>query len=111
MEDNGFPKLQASLTEGSDMLVVRSNDEEEFKKLLKIIAEVRQDMRKAKANNQSTPVQAPVQNQAIAPICGIHGVPMVWKTGVSKKTGKPYAFWSCSQRNADGSFCTFKPTK
>lgn len=43
------------------------------------------------------------------PVCGIHGTPMEWKTGTSKKTGKPYAFWSCATRNADGSFCSYKP--
>ena len=48
---------------------------------------------------------------ATAPTCGIHGVAMVWKpAGVSKKTGKAYpGFYSCPSRNADGSFCTFRP--
>ena len=40
--------------------------------------------------------------------CGIHGSPMVFKEGVSKKSGKPYAFWACDTKNADGSFCNFK---
>jgi hypothetical protein len=44
-------------------------------------------------------------------LCGIHGTPMVFKEGVSKKTGKPYAFWGCDTKNADGSFCSFKPQK
>ena len=44
-----------------------------------------------------------------APICGIHHSKMVWKTGVSKKTNKRYAFWGCDQRLPDGGFCTFKP--
>ena len=43
------------------------------------------------------------------PVCGIHGTPMAWKTGVSKKSGKPYAFWSCATKNADNTWCTFKP--
>ena len=42
------------------------------------------------------------------PICGIHQTQMLWKTGVSRKTGKPYAFWSCPTKNPDGSFCQFK---
>lgn len=46
-----------------------------------------------------------------APTCGVHGVPMTWKTGVSKTSGKPYAFWSCSTKNADGSYCRFQPEK
>ena len=47
---------------------------------------------------------------ADAPVCGIHGTPMSWKTGVSKKTNKPYAFWGCASPNADGSYCTYKPS-
>ena len=56
-------------------------------------------------------VQAPPA-QSI-PVCQIHNKPMTLKpAGVSKTTGKPYpAFWSCSERMPDGSFCKFKPTK
>lgn len=50
--------------------------------------------------------QAPSQQ---APTCGIHGTQMVWKQGVSKTTNKPYAFWTCPTKNADGSYCNFKP--
>jgi hypothetical protein len=42
------------------------------------------------------------------PDCPIHHVPMSWKTGVSRKTGKSYAFWSCAVKNPDGSFCPGK---
>ena len=42
-------------------------------------------------------------------ICELHNAEMIWKTGVSKNTGKSYAFWSCPKRNPDGSFCKFKP--
>lgn len=58
-------------------------------------------------------VPAVVGQQAApqAPTCGIHGTLMTWKTGTSKTTGKPYAFWSCSTKNANGSYCSFKPTK
>lgn len=47
-------------------------------------------------------------NKKIAPMCGIHGNPMVWKEGDSKTTGKHYAFWACPTKNADNSFCNFK---
>jgi hypothetical protein len=52
----------------------------------------------------------PIMN-ATAPVCGIHGVTMVWKEGISKKTNAPYAFYSCPERNADGSFCRYQPPK
>lgn len=47
----------------------------------------------------------------LSPRCGIHGSYMEWKTGVSKKTGKPYAFWSCPIKNADGTWCKYQPPK
>jgi hypothetical protein len=57
-------------------------------------------------------VKVPEQTQIQTdPICGIHKVPMTWKTGVSKSTNKPYAFWACSERMPDGSFCKYKPIK
>ena len=42
------------------------------------------------------------------PICGNHNAPMKWKEGVSKKNGKEYAFWSCSMKMQDGSYCDYK---
>ena len=39
-----------------------------------------------------------------APICGNHQVPMVW---VDKNGG----FYSCHEKNADGSWCTYRPPK
>lgn len=38
-------------------------------------------------------------------VCPVHGTKLVWKTGISKTTGKNYAFWSCPTKNADGSYC------
>jgi hypothetical protein len=37
------------------------------------------------------------------PICAVHGLPMV------KVQGKRGTFWSCHQKNEDGSWCSFKP--
>ena len=37
--------------------------------------------------------------------CPVHGTPLVWKSGISRTTNNPYAFWSCPTLNADGSFC------
>ena len=57
---------------------------------------------------QSAVVGQPTGAQTM---CGVHGVPMSRKQGVSAKTGKPYDFMSCPQKNADGSWCTYKPVK
>lgn len=39
------------------------------------------------------------------PNCQLCGAEMVWREGVSKNMGKPYAFWACPTRNPDGSYC------
>lgn len=39
------------------------------------------------------------------PTCPVHGATTKWLEGVSKKTGKPYAFWTCSSKNSDESYC------
>jgi len=39
----------------------------------------------------------------VVPTCAIHGVPMV------RVEGKHGAFWSCHERNEDGSFCSYRP--
>jgi hypothetical protein len=58
-------------------------------------------------------VKAPVAVDPNAPVCEIHNKPMTLKpAGVSKTTNKPYpAFWACSERDATGGFCRFKPSQ
>jgi hypothetical protein len=41
--------------------------------------------------------------QERAPQCAIHHVPMV------KVQGRRGEFWSCHQRNEDGSWCSYRP--
>jgi len=38
-----------------------------------------------------------------SPICAVHAVPMV------KQLGRKGYFWSCHQKNDDGSWCSYKP--
>jgi hypothetical protein len=47
---------------------------------------------------------------ATTPTCPVHGNTVVYRpSGISKKTGKPYAgFYACTARNTDGSYCTEK---
>ena len=40
-----------------------------------------------------------------------HGELWVWKEGVARATGKPYAFWAASHKAPDGSFCKDKPSQ
>ena len=53
----------------------------------------------------------PTTTPQTPPTCGIHNIPMTWKVGVSKTSGKSYAFWACSGKMPDGSWCTYKPPK
>ncbi len=41
------------------------------------------------------------------PKCSLHQVAGVWREG-KDKNGKDYAFYSCPQKNADGSYCNPK---
>ncbi len=45
------------------------------------------------------------------PICAIHNRPMAWREGTNNQTGRRYAFWACPQKNPDGTFCKYKPTR
>ena len=45
------------------------------------------------------------------PICPIHHKPMTWREGVSSNTNQRYAFWTCTEKNSDGSFCKYRPEK
>ena len=46
-------------------------------------------------------VQEPQEEET--PICAVHHVAM------ARVRGKYGYFWSCHERNADGSFCSYKP--
>ena len=50
---------------------------------------------------KNEPVQE--QQEEEAPICPIHNV------ALTRVKGRYGYFWSCHERNADGSFCTYKP--
>ena len=104
-------KYQKSWNIGNEMIVVRSDDFQDF---MDAIGNIGQLIPKTKAFPEDSGPQATPQSQVTsAPTCGIHNIPMVWKApGVSKTSGKPYpGFWSCKERNQDGSYCKFRPEK
>ena len=44
--------------------------------------------------------------------CPVHDVRFVHRTGINQRgpnKGKPYDFWSCPQKNEDGTYCQEKP--
>ena len=57
----------------------------------------------AKKDSQVEDDQIQEQQGEKVPICVIHNLPMV------KVKGKDGPFWSCHERNADGSICSYKP--
>lgn len=90
----------------SEQVVVRSDDVDEWFRLIENAKGVLPT--EAFPNDVGKPQATPVaQAQTPNPVCGVHHVPMSWKTGVSKKTGRPYAFWSCGEMN-NGMYCDYK---
>lgn len=51
-----------------------------------------------------------VVKAALENICPDHKRDWVHRSGVSSKTGKPYAFWSCSGKTPEGKFCERRPS-
>lgn len=57
------------------------------------------------------PPKPTAQDQLLAE-CPVHFKPWTIKEGGMSKNGKPYsAFWKCSAKNEDGSYCDKKPTR
>jgi hypothetical protein len=46
---------------------------------------------------------SPVTTDQEPPLCGVHNIPMVWQKG---KRGD---FWSCHEKDPDGSYCSYRP--
>jgi len=107
-------KLQVSYkTPSGDMINVRANTADELSVLLEGIGDYSPQIAAVQklltgaynvaplSTPSSTPSTTPpvssVPDQAktASPTC-IHG-PRVFRSGISKKTGQPYAFWSCPQ--------------
>jgi hypothetical protein len=107
-------KLQVSYkTPSGDMINVRANTADELSVLLEGIGDYSPQIASVQklltgaynvaplSTPSSTPATTPkassVPDQAktASPTC-IHG-PRVFRSGISKKTGQPYAFWSCPQ--------------
>jgi hypothetical protein len=106
-------KYQADWSQGNRMWHVRCDDLGEFDAACDEM-ENRIPSNKAFPDDGIGKQIATAPEQATnAPVCGVHGTPMIMKpAGVSKSTGRAYpAFWSCSTRNVDGTYCSYKPAK
>jgi len=105
--------IKSSASKDADMINVRANTADELSVLLEGVSNYSTQIAATAKMVQAayttlplvTPPSIPVtqppvssvpdQAKQASPTC-IHG-PRVWKSGISKASGKPYAFWSCSQ--------------
>lgn len=105
-----YPRYQKDWTVGGEMFHVRENDWEVFKEAVANM-ETMLPQHKSFPDDSGNMATPPDKVVPAPPTCGIHGTPMILKpAGVSKSTGKPYpAFWSCGQKNANGTYCQYRP--
>jgi len=102
------PKFQYSefVRNGHDgQYVVRTDDKEEFEQLVTYIQSKIHPEAQTVVPNVAPPDLSIDGEKGQGGKCPLHGSPLVWKTGTSKTTNKPYAFWSCPTLNPDGTFC------
>ena len=61
---------------------------------------------------EDLPVAATPQNEPVLGRCPMHDLAWTIKPAGVSKLGKPYsAFWKCSGKDADGTYCNRKPVK
>ena len=99
-------RYQKDWTSGTLMFHVRCDDFDEFKVSVENMEKL---IPKPGFPDDTGPIATPKQAFQ-APVCEVHGIPMTLKPAGVSRAGKPYpAFWSCSQKNPDGTYCSYKP--
>ena len=108
-----MPKVIYEVTlspDGKHSVSVKSDDPISLKDALPVAKKIQESL--ADRPNASTAVSSapkqttlPMDTDPQAPVCGFHSTPMV------QVMGKHGPFWSCHQRNPDGSWCSFKPAR
>lgn len=107
MNDGREYRYQKDWSIGTRMFHVRCDDWEEFKTAVKnmdSIIPAEMDF----PDDEGQQAHKVDVSAKLNPTCSVHGATTKFLEGVSKKTGKPYAFWSCTAKNTDGSFCNAK---
>ena len=121
-----FPRFQWSKMspDRSEQVVVRGNDDRSDNRDLVLDIEFAKGLLPKKDFTEEGPTTQELQEEMktkeaeiespspkVVPLCSAHNIPMKWKpAGVSLTTGKPYTgFWTCSNKNEDGSWCRAKP--
>lgn len=105
--------IKSSASKDADMINIRANTSDELSVLLEGVSDystqIAATAKMVQAAYNTLPLATPASTQdttprvssvpdqakTASPTC-IHG-PRVFRSGISKKTGQPYAFWSCPQ--------------
>jgi hypothetical protein len=105
--------IKSSASKDADMINIRANTADELSVLLEGVSgystQIAATAKMVQAAYNTLPLatqsstqdttpkvsSVPDQARTASPTC-MHG-PRVFKSGISKKTGQPYAFWSCPQ--------------
>lgn len=108
---NDTPRFQWSKMspDRSEQVVVRGDDYVQWTQDIKDASVILPKV--AFPNDSGNIATPPEKAQEEAPKCGVHGTPMTLKPAGVSKAGRAYpAFWSCGMKNADGTYCRFKPS-
>ena len=93
----------------SEQVVVRTDKVDEFSSLIDYAKGILPTQNPF-PNDEGSLAHTEENTQPAAPTCPVdvkHGA-MQWRSGVSKKTNKPYGFWSCGQKDSQGNWCKGK---
>ena len=90
---------------GTHTITVTSDDEAAIEAAVSWAAHLYARLAKPGTSSQTEPADEDIDfDERSAPDCGVHSVPMV------RVQGRKGAFWSCHQRNPNGSFCSYRPS-
>ena len=98
-------------SDGKRSVSIKSDDPLALKDALPLAKKIQEQLSEApdsRGEVSSTPQQTPLPSvdvQPEAPRCQIHATPM------TQVQGKHGPFWSCHQRNPDGSWCSYRPNR
>lgn len=108
MSDTRFQWSKMS-PDRSEQIVVRGDEYAQWIQDIKDAKTVLPDV--AFPNDIGKPMATtPEQAQTEVPKCGVHGTPMTLKPAGVSKAGRPYpAFYSCGMKNADNTYCSYRP--
>ena len=92
--------------DGRHSVSVKSDDPLSLKDALPLAKKIQEHLLGVTAAPGKQPsVQAQDPEAPEAQLCGVHSTPM------TQVQGKHGPFWSCHQRNLDGSWCNFRPAR